>query len=358
MKKSHGYTVFLLLWTVLLLAAGLWGLYKLNDFLIVYEQCELAPVKARFEESYGEGNLVDAVLDSYVASLNGNIHSREEYSELIRSQLRGSMQLEKLGAESNSSRAVYRIAVNGTVVGRVVFEKTVPMPYGLFAWCCSSESYSFDYLFSTESIEAPSDYAVYVNGYALDETFVVSKRPVEGYSNVERYLGGSVRELYTYSVSAMGGQSFSVTDEFGREVPLQDLTAERFMQNCTPQQRSDLESLGRSFIELYTNYSTGLNYYYYYNQLMAICVPGSDISIRLTDSLEGYEYSMRRPAEIKAFDIYRVSAVNGSEFTVDVRYTVDANAYTEIIRTDYDVRLLIEQQGGRYLVSVLTSNTY
>lgn len=355
-KKSRAYIYFILLWTFILLAAGVYGLYKLNDFLTVYEQCELAPVKAHFEESYSESNIPDGVIESYIASLDGNIHSAGEYREIILSQLRGDMQLEKLTGESGLSKAVYSIKVNGTAVGTAVFEKTVPMPYGLLAWRCSAESYSFDYLLETAEIEVPSDYTVYAGGSILDSGYVVSKRPVEGYENVLRYTGGISRELYTYSVNAMNPGSFTVYDEYGREVQPHELGTERFMQNCPANDRAAVEKLSEDFIRLYTNYSTGYQYLYYYEQLKLLCVQYSDIMTRLTQSLEGYGYSMRRTAEISAFDIYRVSAVNESEFICDVRYTVDANAYTEIISTDYDVRLLIEKTDGRYLVSVLTSN--
>jgi len=355
-KKSHFFLFFILIWTIILLAAGTYGLYKLSDFLSVYECCELAPVKAEFESSFCEDNLQSDALDSFIATLDNNVLSADGYREIIRSQLRGAMQLEKLTGESSSSKAVYRIVVEGTAVGKVVFEKDIPMPYGLYAWRQTGESYSFGYLLKSSSIEVPSDYTVSVNGYVLGGDYIVSRRGIEGYENTSRYTAGSSRELVTYSFTSMGEQSFAVRDEFGTAVAIESLTTDRFMQNCTAEQIQAVETLSRSFIDLYTNYSTGISYYYYYNQIKAICVPGSDIMTRLTNSLEGYEYSMRRPAEITALDIYRVSAINENEFLCDIRYTVDAKAGGEIITTDYDVRLIINASGGSYLVSVLTSN--
>ena len=354
-KKSHAFLYFILIWTVLLLAAGTVGLYKLSDFLWVYESCELAPVKAEFEESFGEDNLDADALDAYISTLDCTVRTAEEYSEIIRSQLRGELLLEKITAESNTHKAVYRISVDGTAVGRVTFEKNVPMAYGLYAWQCTGESYSFGYLLETDTIEVPDSYTVSVNGRVLDGSYIVSEREIEGYENVSRYAEPD-RRLYTYSIESMGEQSIEILDEYGRSVSPGELGSDRFIDNCTDAQKEAISALGSNFIELYTNYSTGLNYYGYYYQLQNICVSGSDIMTRLTNSLDGYQYSMRRSAEISSMEIYRVSQVNSTQFICDIRYTVDANAYTEIITTDYDVRLVVEYVDGSYLVSVLTSN--
>ena len=354
--SRRGYLIFILIWTLLLFAAGAFGLYKLNDFLTVYESCELSLVKEDFEQSFGPGNLPLEVVEQYAETLDTRVMTGEEYVSIILSQAQGSVELRKISGESSSTKAVYSIVVNDVPIGKAHFDKDVPMSYGLSAWRCSLQSYDFDYLFHDGEISVPDNYTVRVNGVTLDDSFIVDRRTVDGYDNVLRYLRADARELYTYRVNTMGTQVFDIEDEDGAPVAVEDLGTEFFMENCSDEQKEAISQLGRRFIEEYTSYSSGVGYYNHYNQLSKICVSGSDIMNRLANSLEGYAYAIRRQATIPAFEIYRISAVNDTEFICDIRYTVDANANSRIISTDYDVRLLIEYDGWNYLVSVLTSN--
>ena len=262
-KYFHIYVAVLFVWLIAVTCAIFYVYGIFNDFLI------------RYETSY-QASSPDLVMDDIFThfetydidylwqnmSEHPTVSSFEDETavrEYMKSMIEGKQLTYIESGEYTSDHPCYTVEADGLVIGTVTLQRdmTVQREFGFPTWMLSN--ISFPALpFEGASVKVPANSTVYINGIALDDTYLTEEFPPDEdeLQYVEPY-GGSIPGFCTYSVSGLYYEpEVTVTDYAGNEQPVEynadfDLYSADYSENHPD--REYLEQFALEYTDLFAN---------------------------------------------------------------------------------------------------------
>lgn len=369
-RKKGGFGAGLAIYAWILLVLGGVALVYFFRYLGVYESSDPKHCIKGYLLSVQQ-EVPDAAVQA-LAELDPEIRSPEENAALVKPLLEGAT-LVRDSSDTSEGRKVYKIrADDGNIIGRVAFavvdQTPFDLPFGLVsylpAWGVVEEQYDFSAYYKMVMVVVPSDYSVYLGEKLLGPEFITQTGIP--YAKLEEcYLH---YENLPVQVRYDGGPFISkaelrILDEKGIELSLEELTEERFLDRCTPEDRARIEEFVDVFLPVYVRYSSDIfgSAYKYYLELLPMMQPDSQFDVQMRLALQSFGWSNTKEAVILSIEIHNITDLGEGRHLVDLSYETEITALgPPTVRRD-DIQLILVDTESGLLVDALylyDSETY
>lgn len=348
---------FMFLYAVAFLGGAFYGLKYLWNYLDAYEQSRPKLALNYYMENLTEDHIVDVGI-SVMNQIDQNIQSEEECRQIIRDSISTGINYAKKSAECTETRQVYVLRSEGVVIGEFAIEAGAADEFGFTRWNIVEESFDFSHLVwhGTVSMTVPSDYIVSVNGYVLDESYIIEDNIQ--YEEVASYYDEfDLPYKVTYEAGTFLGElEMTVTDPEGNPATFDENTDwSQFYLNCTEEEVQALNAFTAEFVERYVDF-TGSNKntrYGTYNKLIEYVVADSDLASRLHAAIEGLQFGQSKGDEVVSITTHLQLRIEEGKYLCDVTYEVDTTGKEGVVRTTTSAKLtIVETDDGLKLESM------
>jgi len=287
--------------------------------------------------------------------------SEERKRALLRPLLE-TAHLEADGETGTEDRPRFLIrAKDGQLLGSVVFESSTADEDGIPLWAVAEEQFDFSGCFRTASLLLPSDYSVALGDQLLGPEWI--RESGIGYASFAAAAEDfeDLPSLVRYETPPfLGEPALRFYNEQGRELPIEDLREEVFLDRCPVDVREQIEAFLPGFLDLYVHFSADINSsaYYYYSMLAPLVLqPDSPLFQRMRAAFEGFGYSGARGAELQSVTLHYVTELGSGRYAANLNYvtliTGHSSAYPPV-EDDLHILLILRQtEDGRILAEAL-----
>ena len=147
-----------------------------------------------------------------------------------------------------------------------------------------------------------------------------------------------------------------MTDGSGSPVSPEDRTEMHFLDTADSGTRIRLSDFAREFVSDYVQFTAdvGGSHYVYYSQLQQMIRPGSPLLDRMAQSLGSFGYTTTRSCKIIEDRVNICMSFSRGVYFVDYSYTTETVGSAEAVKDSRNVRLVMEEEGDRLLVTDMT----
>ena len=343
-KKSHGFLIFMLAYSVLVLTAGFFGLKFLYGYLEEYEQSRPKHAVNEFTETVLNGTVSESDIPA-LAQIDTGIQTREQSLAFIREKL-SNAKLMRAVNECTDTRYVYTIKSGSDIVGRAVMEKTGETENGFPLWKITSSEFDFEQFLQSASVQVPENYTVYANGTKLDSSYITKRNiQYETLTGVyEQYpeLPGMV--VYE-SGKVLGNVFLNVEDGDGNAVTDDSMTEADFLTSSFKSSaEEEIKEYAADFTERYVTYTANVGGQsgYNYGKLKDIIVAESELHDRIRMAFDALGYTFCKACDITKLNVNLALELQPGVYFADVSYTtaIESNNQTSG-STDNNIRILM-----------------
>ena len=327
--------VFLLLTAVTL--AVFW------DFLRAFEASQTANTMANYLSQL-EGDRIFDHAEEFTGKLDYRLEPESDCRATVSQLLEQPLTCARDTKRSMQEQQVYSVFLGETPMGTVTLTQQETGEYGFFPWQVAEEAFDLSFLLKEKlTVTVPPEYAVTVNASILDQSYI-TEHSVH-YEALEAFYGDyDLPTLVTYEAGPfLETPKVEIRDGEGNLV---DLTGEAaFLDNCTDEERAQLEAFAEKFLHRYVTYTgcASREARDDYLALMYCVVYGSELGNRLYDAMFGLGYAQSRGDSLASFTINGCSNVGGGRYYLDVTYEVDTLGHAGLVRTLSNAKLIITQ---------------
>jgi len=337
-KKKHGFLIFMLVWSLLLIAAGTVGIFYLRNYLAEYEASRTGNIVDAFSRKLVSGDL-DPEEFTVLDRIDTRLQSKEEAMTRIRSLLSGA-KLYKAVDESTDTLTVYRIKNGSDLIGRAKMAPVSVTDNGFSLWDFTETEFYLDQYLSHAEYTVPASFSVQVNGQKLDSSYITAESvPYETLSAFySAYTGLPAMVTYTGG-DVLGPVPEAVYDNNGNLLQPEELTETVFLNRSCPADRdAELREATTEFVLRYAEYTSNVTGYTTanYARIKALVIPESDLHNRLRLAFDSMAWGAAEDCEITAQTIHIVCRLKEALYLTDVSYTVDVDGR----RADTNIRLI------------------
>ena len=337
----------MLIYAVVFLLVVAIGLAFFWDFMIVYEETRPKTAVNTYMQNLSEEHICDSS-QNLIGQIDKNIQSEEQTRTYIMDAI-DDISCAKKSRESTLSRQVYVLRSGNSVIGQFSIVQGEKSKYGLTPWHFEEENFDITTLNLTGSgceLTVPYDHKVTVNGYQLDETYIVNEKilyePLESF-----YDEYDLPYKVSYAVAPVFGElDVVITDPEGKEVTFdEDTDWTVYYHNCTEDEEAALDAFISKYVESYV-YFTGSrrnSRYTYYKRLMKHVVVDSEFAARLYDAIEGLEFGQTVGSKIVALTPHHRVCLGEGKYLYDLTYEVDTIGHKGTVRTTTNARIVVVQ---------------
>lgn len=358
-KKSYGFLIFTVVYAILFLAGTYVGLNYLWDFMDAFEASRPENTINAYMEQVTAEYVCDNSAD-LIATIDHHIQSEEACREVIKEAVSGKITYAKKTSECTDEKMVYVLRTAGKVIGQVEMEPRGEARYGFTPWEVTEDSFDLSYLVTgTVSVTAPHDYTVTVNGNALNESYLTAsgmQYPVLK-DFYDRYEGLPYQVSYTAG-PCLGEITLEVADRQGQSVTIDENTDfNAFVDNCTAEEMTVLETFNQDFIKAYINFLTSnrntriANH----NALKPYLVPRGDLAKRVKNALDGLLFGQSKSDVLVDLIINHAVKIAGDRYILDVTYVVDTTGRQGVVQTTNNAQYVAVQTEDGLQVEMLLS---
>ena len=322
LRFAGGMLLYALVFTLLIVV----GMRLFWGYIAEYEASRDKHAIEAYMQSMDEEH-IRAVARPFIDTLDTAIQNPEQSVDAVADVMNGELSYERLGGESSAKRVVYRIFNSERTLGRVVMTRPDNPPFGFSMWSVEEESYDFSFLLGSSEITVPENWTVSVNGTALSADHLT--RSGIRYRYLKDFYGKNLPELFqcTYRVeNYIGTAPFEVKDSFGVPVDVSGLNEDRFLDNCTEDEKAADEAFIRAFLPYYVEClaNTRRDAEDNYNRIKPYLVSGSDLATRLKDAIAGQYYAHSQGETIVSVNMDRHVHLGGDCYLVEFTYELDS----------------------------------
>lgn len=334
----------------LLLAAA--GLQYLTKYLTAYEASRPPVVVERYLAAMTDAD-VDALSRETVSALNTELMPEEDCRALIRELVYSAAPVRSRGAGDELS---YVLRADGVTLGRLRLKDTGNGEYGLPDYAVEPCDFDFSFLCSSRQITVPEDWTVRCNGVVLGPERVV-KDQIPFALLAEFYDDDALPlpHMLTYDTGLyLTEPEILVTDPAGQ--PEEELSEERFTDNCSPEDREALIELADRFVRAYILYSSNVdgNYSGNYFRLAKMIVPGSTLQKRMRYAVAGLGWAGSRGEDLKSITYHHFMDLGGGYYLCDLSYENESRGTRGWVATTNNIKLIMVR-GEELLVTAMRS---
>ena len=339
LRFAQGMLLYALIFGVLILV----GMRLFWDYIAEYEATRDHHAIEAYMQSMDEEH-IKSIAQPFIDSLDAAIQNPEQSVSAVETVMRGELRYERLGAESNANRVAYRIYNSERELGRVVMTRPDNPRFGFSHWSIEEESYDFSFLLDSSEITVPEWWTVYVGGKALDESYVTDDSI--RYAYLKGFYGKGLPELFqcTYRIeNYVGTAPFTLADGFGEPVSLEQMSEDRFLDNCSQEEKTADESFIKAFLPYYVEClaNTRRNAQDNYDRIKPYLVSGSDLDTRLKEAIAGQVYAHSAGETIVSVTMDRHVHLGGDYYLVEFTYELDSKSQWEAEPTRSEKRAQI-----------------
>ena len=351
-KKSHGFLIFMLVYAVLVCAAGFFGLKFLYNYLDEYEMSRPKHAVNGFTETVLSGDVSEADIPVLTQVDNG-IQTKEQSLAFVREKLSGAKLMRAVN-ECTDDRYVYTIKSGNDIIGRAVMEKTGETEHGFPIWSVTSYELDFEQFLQSASVRVPESYNVYANGTRLDSSCITQRDiQYETLTGVyEQYpdLPGMV--VYE-SGKILGNVFLNVEDSEGNAVTEDRMTETDFLKSgFTSDAEEEIKEFAADFTERYVTYTANVGGQsgYNYGKLKDIIVAESELHDRIRMAFDALGFTFCKACEITKLNVNLALELQPGVYFADVSYTtaIESNNQTSG-STDNNIRVLMTRNSMEQL---------
>ena len=324
------------------------GLRLLWTFMDEYEQSRPNKTMDEYLQSLDDEH-IKALAADFVATLDHKVQTEEDSYACILQAMEGKLTYAKKSAESNDTRTVYVLSLDGTKLGTVALTKEEDPAFGFSPWSVAEEEMDFSWLLSPAvELTVPDSWTVYCAGNALDKSYISGEKTP--YARLEEFYGEGfdLPYLVTYHVeNYLGELKFELKDKDGQTAQIpegQDLES-FFADNCTEQEKAEVKTLSENFIKAYVWFMSNTNHDAYgnYYEAMKYIVPGSELDSRLYQTIAGQYYAHSKGDDILSITLNSAMNLGGGNYFADLTYVVDTTGQKGVVQTTNNLKLIISR---------------
>ena len=340
-EKKSRFGLFLLLYALVLALIAAAALFVFRAFLRAYEAARPERALEAYSETLQNGSR-DAVRAA-LAPLDTRLESEEEALAFLTPLLRDARFKEDVALRGEHTR-VYRVLIEGGECARVIIREGEPGRFGFAPWALDGEQYDFGAWFHTLRLTVPAEYTVCFGAQTLGEDHVTARALPYAVlaACYERYEG--LPTLTSYETGPLIGEGqLTVYDRDGQRIAPEELDEERYLDNCTEEQKARLRDFADAFLPAYVEYTV---YTVGYGRLQPLIVPRSALDQRLTRaSSERMSYATR--CELLGSEIEHMVDLGRGRWLLDVHYETRIKGRGEPVDTAYGIRLILIEDAGQ-----------
>lgn len=359
---SKGFVKGLVIYGIVLLVLIGAGLAVLWGFLAAYEESRPHIAIDAYVEQLTTEHIVDSSME-ILEAVDTHIQSEEACRERMLEALAGEFSYARMASECTDVTQVYMLRCGKQVIGSFAITASGEGAFGFTPWEISGEEFDLSFLINPEviSITVPEGYVISVNGVALDESYIVDTEE-ERYDILEDYYDQyslPVIVRHTYEAGPFLNDEFvmEVTDRQGNPF----VTDESYdvyapIHNVAEEQQEKLDAFLAEFLDRYvefagcSNKSLNLNFH----RLVGYIVPDSSLVTRLREAMDGMQYAQSRGDEITDIQVNHYVQLADGAYLCDATYKVETIGNEGKVETTTNVRIVILENEGKFLVDFMT----
>ena len=274
-KRRRGkliYTLFLLLWLLLLTAAAVYGLGRVWEYAKEYELSRPSHTMDQYVNSLPD-NLWEGGIAVTVRVMPHEVQSDDEVTDHVRRMLSDGVSYVRKGG-GDERHAVYSLRCNGREFGVVTLVEdedytgeidTSKFPWKLLKWSIrpwkvESESFDFNGLYYPVEVVIPRTYSAWLNDVKLDSRYIVEETihydVLDDYYDLFESLPTKVRYRFD---DAIGLIEPVIRDEQGEVFHIDPSKDDsQFIKACTEERLARLSEFTAGFVVNYLKYTSGV----------------------------------------------------------------------------------------------------
>lgn len=351
-RSTRRLLLGVLIYALLFAAALAVFLHRFDGYLAAYEASRPEHAAERFPDEMTDAEL-DALTAETLASLNPALNPADECRARLREVLRG--------AERVREGELSWLLLDGEhLLCRVTLAPDGEDEHGFTRWRPELSEPDFSHLLASARCTVPADWTVLCRGAALGEDCVADK--AVRWALLEEFYDSEELPapfLWTYDTGlCLGEPELSFLDGSGRSVSADELSEERFADNCSEADAQALRALAELFMERYIAYSSnaGGNASGNYQKLEELMVKGSTLQKRMRYAVAGLYWSQGERDRLRELEYFHLTDLGNGYYLIDLRYTVETTGRYGTLVTDNKLKLIAVRSGeGTLLMTAMSS---
>lgn len=352
-RSSRIYWICLCIYTILLIAAAVYGLRFVWQYAEEYEASRPdntmdAYVSQLSENLWGEG------IQETVSNMAHEVQSDEEVGEHVKALLKNGITYVRKGS-SDASKAVYSLRCNGNEFGTVTLMEddsyADKVQFGMLPWIVSSEEFDFNGLYGSVEIVVPKTYEVYLNGVKLGAEYIVEENipydVLEDYYDEFESLPTKVRYQYDH---AIGTLDFEVRDEKGEVYVIDESRDDsQYIKPCSDAELQRLSEFSAGFVVNYLKYTSGVvDPMYGYGLLKDYLVLGADLDQRMQNAMDGLSWAHTVSIQVNSSTLNSALSLGDGFYMCDITSSATTFAYGHgEVENISNMRVIVTDDGDR-----------
>lgn len=355
-EKSH-FLLGMLLYAVIFLGLIFWGLTVFWDFIEAYEMSR--PVYA--VDAYIAQLTTDEIYDNSPAlteQLNYDLQSEEACCELVAQALTEEFRYARKSGASSENAQVYVLSSGDFKIGTITIQPQSAGDYGFTPWKVTETDFDLTALLQAPvSMTIPEAYTLSVNGTALDDGYITASGMT--FDALDPFNGSyETPAMVTYTAGPFLGEPvLTVTDAKGEPVTVTEAEMpEFFLDNCTAEEKTELDAFIETFIRHYIAFSGSANRAAEenYNKLMRYVSRDSTLKDRLYASIEGLQFAKSRGDKLVGMTMHRYVNLDKGYYLCDVTYLVDTTGREGVVQTTTNMKIVVTRTETGFLVDAMS----
>lgn len=333
-----GFLIYLLILSVLLGAA----LYVLQDYLTVFE----ATRPERALEQYRRELVLNGPGESCreaLSALDPRLQDMDEAEALAAARLQDARYVEDV-SESREEQRVYRLLSEGVECGRLTLRRGEPQRYGFAPWAPAEVSFDFSHWFTSRAVTVTEDCSVYFGDHTLDASYIAARGiPFEALRECYEHLE-DLPTLVRYETGPLWSEEpLRVFDAAGRELSPDEQNEDHYLDNCTPEQKQQMQTFAELFVSRYVNFTA---YRADYQLLSSMLAPGSAAARRLEQAVGEKWWSGSSTCDLLSCGVNRCVDLGEGRLLLDLTYETETRVSEDPVTGTYSMRLVLVEQNG------------
>ncbi len=384
-RGSAGYTIFLALYIIAVLAVAFFVLKKVWVLAEEYENSRISYVIDSYVEDLSRN--LDSSFAGTVAAMEHPMQTDEECIAVAKKMLGSGITYERYKSADEGRRVIYRLKCESGVFGEVElyrdpsklpddlqtldkleklgetdFVQGISTLAELFSftkwftrdeltpWSVGETRFYFDGLYSSIQVTVPKTYPVLINGHPLGPEYIIEDNihynVLEKYYN--DYSGLPVKVTYSFD-KIIGNMEPEIFDEEGNVFVIDsEQDDSQFIKSCSDSEMDRLRSFSENFLKNYVSYTSGAyknEVEYGYGRLRPYIKTGSDIDTRMIAAQDGIYYA-HSPATMTSAWLTNAIRLADGVYICDVGYAANSQTPRGYEEVSVEMKLIIENNNG------------
>lgn len=366
-KKNRGakiYAIFLSAYIILLAAVAMYGLSKVWEYAIEYENSRPDNVMDEYIADLSK-KLWDDSIAQTIAAMPHEMQSDEDCAQIVQDMLSNDLSYARSGNGSSELLQVYNLRCNGNVFGKVTLKqdesKADEVKYGMLPWLIYKEEFDFTGLYTSVEVTAPASYSVQLNGNTLGPEYIIASGihmdVLEGY--YDEYANLPTKVTYRFD-NLIGTVEPVILDEQGNVFTIDpNKDDSQFIKGVDEERTARFQEFVGKFVERYEKYISGIyknETEYGYQRMLPYIKSDTDFASRLKMMQDGLYWAHNSYLNVNSTGLNSALGLGEDTYILDISY--DFNVGTPRGDEYYaeNAKLIVTDIGGD--VRVISMDIY